>query len=723
MRACRSLGTGLLLTGLAACGGSGSSQRPQSIPVAPAVAAPAMSTAPTLQPVPIAAPQPSVSATSEFRQNAAAYAQIGLPAAHDAGWSGRGVTVGVLDDGIDNAAGEFAGRLSPLTRDFGHDEQLVGGSYAAVTRVGLAGPYTDHGVKVAAILGAARDGRGIVGVAPDVMIAVLRTDVSRPGNGTEYFPDDTVAAAISYAAEVGLRLLNVSLSRAGRSEPIIAAANRFALTGGLIVFAAGNSGSPDPDIVANITDANRSNILLVGGLATTGDRLDPRSSRAGVLADRFIVAPMDVITLTPDGTPIAASGTSFAAPMVTGAAALLLQKWPQLSGAQAGEILLTTARDLGAPGTDAVFGRGLLDVAAAIAPVDPMLATAQKGASLAGATLALPKAFGPTALRSVLDTAVVTDRWGRDFQVALGSRVSAASGLVSLRSMVGGLRGTGFATSGFSGHFSFRNDRGESRLATAMISGRIGRRNLSLALGPDPWGVGVASVPLAGPSGLSAYVPSASLHLRALSDDGDFAVQISQGASPAGSATAATMAWMSGPLAISAVAVAERGTLFGQAGGGGLQLASTARTLAVEVARAWALSGRWTLGVRAAAGVTRVAVPQGSLFRAVGPLASSQFAAELHRAVGDGDLRLSIAQPLRVEHGVVTVMIPDRYDLATRAVVSTLHQVSVASEHRAFQVGTSYDQLLGKRGAARLSVTHALGSGESAALGSLSVGF
>ena len=63
------------------------------------------------------------------------------------------------------------------------------------------------------------------------------------------------------------------------------------------------------------------------------------------------------------------NGTSFSSPAVAGALALLLQAFPNLTGRQAVEILLTTAREAGTPGTDGVYGRGLLDLVQAFQPV------------------------------------------------------------------------------------------------------------------------------------------------------------------------------------------------------------------------------------------------------------------------------------------------------------------------------------------------------------------
>ena len=63
--------------------------------------------------------------------------------------------------------------------------------------------------------------------------------------------------------------------------------------------------------------------------------------------------------------------TSAATPQVTSLAALILHKWPQLTGVDAGNIILATARDIGEPGVDPVFGHGLIDMRGALSPVNP----------------------------------------------------------------------------------------------------------------------------------------------------------------------------------------------------------------------------------------------------------------------------------------------------------------------------------------------------------------
>ncbi len=94
------------------------------------------------------------------------------------------------------------------------------------------------------------------------------------------------------------------------------------------------------------------------------------SNKAGSAANGYLSAPGDDITTECDSTGcVRVSGTSFAAPQVSGALALLMQAFPNLSGRDAVDILLRTAADLGATGTDSTYGRGGLDLARAFAPV------------------------------------------------------------------------------------------------------------------------------------------------------------------------------------------------------------------------------------------------------------------------------------------------------------------------------------------------------------------
>ena len=133
---------------------------------------------------------------------------------------------------------------------------------------------------------------------------------------------------------------------------------RAVSAGRILVLAAGNEGGAEPifpAIFAGSAEAS-GQAIVVGALDTDGDIAD-FSNRAGSARGHYLVAPGVDILAPPERRCASVSGTSFATPHVTGAVALLLQGAPFLSAQQVVELLLGTATDLGAPGTDDVYGR------------------------------------------------------------------------------------------------------------------------------------------------------------------------------------------------------------------------------------------------------------------------------------------------------------------------------------------------------------------------------
>ncbi|MCG8471156.1 MAG: S8 family peptidase [Desulfobacterales bacterium] len=113
-------------------------------------------------------------------------------------------------------------------------------------------------------------------------------------------------------------------------------------------------------------------LLIVGGVARTGENtFSPAGNMPGEvteLQNRWLVAPylfQADFFITSNNT---IRGTSYAAPYVAGIAAIVNSKFPELSPADVAGILLNTTRDLGTPGTDAVYGRGMVDLANALSP-------------------------------------------------------------------------------------------------------------------------------------------------------------------------------------------------------------------------------------------------------------------------------------------------------------------------------------------------------------------
>ncbi|MCR5877712.1 S8 family serine peptidase [Phenylobacterium sp. J367] len=123
-------------------------------------------------------------------------------------------------------------------------------------------------------------------------------------------------------------------------------------------------GSVDPDgVISDFSNRPGNACLLDNGACSTGNKL----------MNRFLVAPGELILVSDgEGGVTRRSGTSFAAPLVTGAVALLHDRWPWLEQHphESADIILKSAKDLGAPGVDAVYGWGMLDIAASQSPLD-----------------------------------------------------------------------------------------------------------------------------------------------------------------------------------------------------------------------------------------------------------------------------------------------------------------------------------------------------------------
>src|SRR5690606_17689521 len=122
---------------------------------------------------------------------------------------------------------------------------------------------------------------------------------------------------------------------------------------------------------------------------------------------------------------------SYAAPQVSGAAALLSQAFPNLTGRQIADILLRSALDAGAAGTDAVYGRGILDIARAFQPIGTT--------SLAGGTTAMPLGDGTgTGSRAgAARAAIGLDEYDRAFEADVAGTLRGAEPVLLLGRALG----------------------------------------------------------------------------------------------------------------------------------------------------------------------------------------------------------------------------------------------------------------------------------------------
>lgn len=287
-------------------------------------------------------------ATSQQRASAGAYA-VGADAAWAQGIKGKGVLVGIIDSGINASHTEFTGRVAT-------GKTFVGSN---------TNDQMGHGTHVAGIIGAADNGVGMIGVAPEATLASFRVF------GTGGASSSVVIAGLNAAVAAKARVVNMSLgsSSAWGDYYYQNAINK----GMLIVAAAGNDGAAEVGWPARFAKESwaKGQIIAVGAV-DGNNKIASFSNRAGSVMNFYLVTPGVNITSTYIGSNnsyATSSGTSMATPYVTGAAALLMGRWTQLNAAQTADILFKTATDLGAPGVDAIYGRGMLNIAKAIQPV------------------------------------------------------------------------------------------------------------------------------------------------------------------------------------------------------------------------------------------------------------------------------------------------------------------------------------------------------------------
>jgi len=270
--------------------------------------------------------------------------KLRLPQAHTLA-HGANVTVAVIDSGVDVKHPELANAIADSFDALGSKE----------------GPHV-HGTGIAgAIVSHAR----LMGSAPAARILAIRAFAVAPNGGES--TSFVILKALDYAAAHGAQIVNMSF--AGPNDALIERGISAAVAKGIVmVAAAGNAGAKSP---ALYPAANR-NVIAVSA-TDAKDRLFAASNRGGHIA---VSAPgVDIFLPAPDEKYQMTSGTSFSAAYVSGLAALLLERNPALKPDEVRAILMKTARDLGAPGRDDLFGAGEADAYAAVSAVAPAPAT------------------------------------------------------------------------------------------------------------------------------------------------------------------------------------------------------------------------------------------------------------------------------------------------------------------------------------------------------------
>jgi len=679
---------------------------------------------------------PSFFETEEYRAGFG-LDRIRASSAYAEGARGRGTSVAVIDTGVDVDHPEFAGVLSPASVD------IATGSAEFIDDV------SGHGTAVAGIVGARRNDRLSHGVAFESELLVVRADEAGSCDTGCAFQQSDVAAATDYAVANGAQVINYSLGGTRALGGNLAGAMARAVDrGAILVLAAGNDGDDDPGALARFAagGAAEGRAIAVGAI-DANNAIAGFSNRAGTARDVFLVAPgVGIPAPAVGGGSTQVSGTSFAAPHVSGAAALVLEASPFLRPEEVVALLLESATDLGAPGTDAVYGRGLVDVGAALSPQGalgvPLGATVEgERAPLEATGVGLGPAFGPAP---ALGGAIFLDAYGRPYALDLEGRVRSAAPRVDLAAWLepappvrrlalgspGGARFDLVLTDGTArGEPAFADRDARGREASfALHAGLAGAGEAILVRGRGIGGqFGLARLdPGAGAGLLSAGgLRSPYLGLGAAGDGLVLARELAPGlafgvgvahgrpAAPAGGTVAPRTTLVGeltgrhpggAALALQLGTVAEPDSLLDSRGGGALAPGGGRTHFA-------GLSARLPLaaGVRAVGqlhyGMTDAGAPRGSLIENVSALHSTAAALALVRPglLRERDrLSLALVQPLRVHAGAATVERPVGRSFEGE-ILRVRDRVDLAAAGRELDLELAYRTPLGRAGSLGLN--------------------
>lgn len=305
-------------------------------------------------------------------------------AAQALGFTGAGYRIGVIDSGINANHPALQGRVSD--------------SFIYVdprTNNVAVGDVVGHGTVVAELAAGRAVGQWPGGIAPGAGLVSARIISDRApvddgsGQGNEVDGPLGLGSVHADLIGAGVRIMNNSWGGLYWNDPTvtnqIAQEYRSFVIGndGLVVFASGNESRAQPSDTAALpsqvgpngtlpaADLERG-WLVVGALDTANPtQLASYSNACGVAMRYCLVAPGTSLFIDPDATAsniryFYGSGTSFAAPLVSGAAALVWQAFPYFNNDLVRQTLLGTATDLGAAGVDPTFGYGLLNVGKAV---------------------------------------------------------------------------------------------------------------------------------------------------------------------------------------------------------------------------------------------------------------------------------------------------------------------------------------------------------------------
>ncbi len=693
-------------------GGVGSTPTPTPAP-APA---PAPAPTPTPTPTPVPTPTPTGYDTAEYRATVGAVSANAL-AAYQVAATGLGIKVAVIDSGIDLQSQEFGDRISAAS--------------APVAGNATIDDEGGHGTAVAFTIAGRRNGAGTHGIAFDATLIVARADTpgscaDSSGDGCS-FGDSAIAKGIDLARTSGARVINISLGGEAANSIVIDAVNRATAAGIIIVVSAGNDYDTHPDTAvdpdpfaqfANLAQA-RGLVIIAGSVGANnartpgGDAISAFSNRAGNSIAHYLTAVGESVRAPGlNDTAFSWSGTSFSAPQIAGAAALLAQAFPNLTGAQIVDILYQSARDAGAVGDDAIYGQGVLDLTKAFSPLgtSSVAGTHSVVSFSLNAMLSAPMgdarqgALGTVILDGykrafAIDLATTIDRSGpartltgmlqsqqRNYSAGLGGMTVAVTiapvsggASVSRMTLSGGqaeqaraIAGIVTRRMGSDASFAIGFAEGGATL-TAQLAGRaepafLVARDPLQSQGFDSSIQGSTAVRQQfGAFGLTAAVESGKVLTR--NADAMPALQSRYLRSGYDRASLALDRRLGGlRLGLTGTRLAEYDTVLGARFGDALG-ATRATSWFLDAAARWDMGAGWMIGGSYRQGWTLADVRGG--LTGTGLIRTNAFAGDIGKygVLGRSDsIGLRIAQPLRVARGGIDLRLPTYYDYDTLSV-------------------------------------------------------
>jgi subtilisin family serine protease len=389
---------------------------------------------------------------TEYRYNAN-LAQLNVLPLNNYGYDGTGINVALVDSGIDASHPEFR-------------NSTIRGYDFSNSATGYGGDPNGHGTHVASIIAVDADGTGMRGVAYDATLYSYRVDADGDGTFEALNTDSRTAAVARRHITDNIQVSNNSWGRKGtvanyttsqvRSSyrSSISAFADAQAAGTLFVFAAGNSGNSEVSISGGLP-YHAPELVDAWLVVVASDENGVETgftNRCGVAAAFCVTAPGNRVLAADAGTTgyVSLSGTSMAAPFVSGLAAALMEKFPNLTPAQIATRIKTTAslapltgalgETLANDGTaamEAIFGHGLVDSGAAAAQIGNLTYAlgpdVSRGQDLSQSKLALPAGVGRDLAKQIMaDDFVVFDSFDNAMFTVSGSQVfgAAAAGFV-----------------------------------------------------------------------------------------------------------------------------------------------------------------------------------------------------------------------------------------------------------------------------------------------------